>query len=130
MANLLYPTGKAALLGAVNLATDTIKALLVDATYTYSAAHDNLDDITAGKRVGSAVTLTGVAVTAGKFSASDTTFPALAGAAVAYVVIYKHTGVEGTSSLIAIFDTVTGIPYTPVGNDLVLHWNAAGILAI
>lgn len=125
MANALYTKGKEALLsGAVNLGSDTIKAVPVDATYTPVIATDaHLSDIAGGKRVATPVALASKAVTGGAFTAADTTFPAIAGAAVRYVVIYKDSGVEATSQLLALFDTVTGLPYTPVGNDLVLHWN-------
>ena len=56
MANALYPKYKEALLSAstnVSLVTGTVKAVLIDlADYTYSAAHDFLDDIPAAAREG------------------------------------------------------------------------------
>ena len=58
MANALYPIGKKGLLDAdIDLSADTIKVALVDTgTYTYSAAHDMYDDVSAGV-VGTPVTL-------------------------------------------------------------------------
>jgi hypothetical protein len=39
------------------------------------------------------------------------------------VVLYKDTGDETTSPLIACLDSVTGLPITPTGADVLLHWD-------
>ena len=45
-------------------------------------------------------------------------------------MIWKDTGSEATSPLIAYFDTVTGLPVTPNGGNINLTFDAAGIFAL
>lgn len=125
MANALYDTGRNAFLtGDIAWGTDDIRAILVDtALYTVNlTTHDFLDDIPAGARIAT-VALTGESSSAGVADASDTTFPNVSGATVEAVVLYKHTGVESTSQLIAYIDTATGLPVTPGGGDIVILWD-------
>ena len=99
----------------------TIKAILVDtASYAVNlATHANLSDIAAGARVGSAVALTPSDPVAGVCDAADISFTGLSGApTVEALVLYKDTGVESTSTLIAYIDTATGLP-TPAGASTV-----------
>lgn len=125
MANALYNSGKVGIgTAAISLTAATIKAVPVDATYTPNLVTDaNLSDITAGKRVATPVALTTKTFTAGVFDADDVTFPAVSGSAIQYVVLYKDTGVEATSTLLALVDTAAGIPYTPVGQDVIVRWS-------
>lgn len=117
MANLLYPAGKKAILDAdVDFLVDTIKIALVKTAYVYSSAHDFLDDLGAN-RVGTDATLGGKSTTGGVFDATDPTWTALSSTEVSYAVIYKDTGVDATSQLIAYLDTITGFPFTPSGAD-------------
>ena len=124
MANTLYPKGKQKILSAaINFPTDTIKAILVPGSYTYSTAHEFLSDLGANT-VGTAQTLTNKTVTDGVFDADDVTFAALApGATLKAVVLYKDTGVAGTSSLIDYIDTVTGLPMATNGGDVQIQWD-------
>ena len=124
MANTLYPKGKQKILSAaINFPTDTIKAILVTGDYTYSTAHEFLDNLGANT-VGTAQTLTNKTVTAGVFDADDVTFAALApGATLKAVVLYKDTGVAGTSALIDYIDTVTGLPMATNGGDVQTQWD-------
>ena len=39
------------------------------------------------------------------------------------LVIYRDTGVEGTSALIAYIDAATGLPITPNGGDIIVAWD-------
>jgi hypothetical protein len=39
------------------------------------------------------------------------------------VVIYKDTGVPGTSPLIAYIDTITGFPLVTNGGDITIQWD-------
>jgi hypothetical protein len=39
-------------------------------------------------------------------------------------VIYKDTGVSGTSPLIAYIDTGTNFPVTPNGGDITVQWSS------
>ena len=133
MANVLYPLGKEAILsGGVNFSSDTITVTLLDSGYTYSAAHNAIDDIAVGYRVDSEV-LGSKTITSGVFDAADTVFASLTGDPIVSFVIWKDTGVESTSTLIAFFDTKADsnpISYTPSGVNLTLQWNASGIIAL
>jgi hypothetical protein len=111
MANVLYPKFKQALFNKeINLDTDTIKVMLLDADYTYNAAHDFLDDVAAGSRVDTPITLANTSITDGVFDADDVTFTTVSNATdVVAILIYKDTGVEATSNLIAYIDVATGL---------------------
>src|SRR5688500_17521498 len=54
-------------------------------------------------------------VAAGVFDAADTTFTSLSGDQAEYLLLFKNTGTDTTSDLIAIWDTATGLPLTPNG---------------
>lgn len=125
MANALYTAGKQALLtGGIAWGTDDIRAILIDAAdYTVNlSTHDNLDDIPAAARVAT-VALTGETASGGVADAADTTFTAVSGDVSEAVVLYKHTGTEATSTLIAYIDTATGLPVTPNGGDITVTWS-------
>lgn len=134
MANAIYPLAKKALLDAdIDLLVDTIKIVLCDSGYTYSTAHDNLDDITAGARVATSSALASKTTTGGAFDAADVTYTALTGDTVTSWVLFKDSGTESTSKLIAYFDTVSGggaFSFTPSGGDLTLSFGASGIFTI
>lgn len=126
MANALYDTGRNAFLkGEVAYLTDDIQAILIDtALYTVDLANDAyLSDIPAGARVTAGVSLAGKTAIAGVADANDTTFSNVTGATVEVVVLYKNTGVESTSQLIAYIDSATGLPVTPSGGDIVILWD-------
>lgn len=129
MANALYDTYKQLILGAgLDLTSLNIKVALVDtAEYTFSAAHDFLNDVEAGSpsaviaRSGNFATKT---VTNGVFDADPSTFTAVVGAVCEALVIYRDTGTDSTSNLIAYIDTgVTGLPVTPNGGDITVTWD-------
>lgn len=113
-----------------------IKAALIDTgTYTFSAAHQYLSDITGGAVVGTAQAIgsktvgsLGVAI----FDGADVTYTAVTGASVEAILLYKDTGTSSTSPLIGLIDQVTsGLPVTPNGGDISIVWdNTNGILKI
>jgi len=128
MANELYDKGREGFLdGSIDWDTDDIRCILVDtADYTVDlAAHDNLDDIPAGARVATSGALTGKTVAAGVADADDVTFSAVTGDQSEALVIYKHTGTESTSRLIAYIDDATGLPVTPNGGDITVQFDSA-----
>lgn len=127
MTNVLYDPFVAAYLtqaaNQVDFDADDIRVILVDSgAYTFSAAHDFLDDIPAGARI-AVGPLAGESVTNRTFDASDITFTAVTGVSIEYIVVYKHTGTESTSRLIARFDTATNLPVTPNGGDITVAWD-------
>lgn len=128
MANELYDKGREGFLdGSIDWDTDDIRCILVDvADYTVDlAAHDNLDDIPAPARVATSAALTGKTVAAGVADADDVTFSAVTGDPSEALVIYKHTGTESTSRLIAYIDDATGLPVTPNSGDITIQWDSA-----
>ena len=105
MANAVQATARKLFLdGDIDLLNDTIKVVLTK-TYTYSAAHDFLDDVVVGNRVAT-VTLASKTTTGGAFDSADPVFTAVAGGStVTGLWIYKDTGTASTSPLIAWYDT-------------------------
>ena len=134
MANAIYPIAKKALLDAdIDLSVDTIKIVLCTSSYTYSTAHDFLNDVSAGYRVATSAALSSKTTTGGAFDAADVTFASLTGSTVTSWILYRDTGVESTSNLIAYFDTVSGggaLSYTPNGSSFTLQFGASGIFTI
>lgn len=135
MANAIYPKYKEALLDGssnIDLNDGDVRVILVDsADYTYSSAHDFLDDVPAGARVSTSTALQNTTVTNGLFDADDITLSSVSGDQAEALIIYIHTGTEGTSRLVAYIDTgVTGLPVTPNGGDINLAWNASGIFQL
>lgn len=125
MANELYDHGRQGFLdGSIDWDTDDIRAILIDTDdYTVDlAAHDNLDDIPAAARVAVSGALTGKTVAAGVADADNVTFSSVTGDQSEALVLYKHTGVESTSRLIAYIDSATGLPVTPNGGDIQVQW--------
>lgn len=133
MANALYPSYKALILGAgLNLTSLTIKAALVDTgVVAYNSAHDNYDDISAGV-IGTPVTLAGKSVTGGVFD--STTNPSFTGLVAAptieAVVIYYDSGTPATSTLIGWIDSATGLPVAAGATQVDVTWDATGIFAL
>lgn len=139
MANALYPSFKtflltpgadlvAGLIGAGAGESPTaapLKAVLLEG-YTYSAAHDFYDDISASV-VGTPVAVTGASVTAGVLDADDVVFPSVAeGSTVTAVALYMDTGTPATSPLVAIIDTGTGgaLAIETSGGNITIKWDA------
>ena len=120
MANTLTVTARQALLLAdFHWENDTIKAILTSSDYQYQATHSFLSDISTSARVAQPVTLESRTVTTdGAADAADCTFPSVSGNTITRIILYKDTGVETTSPLVAIIDTATGLPLTPNGGDI------------
>jgi hypothetical protein len=126
MANTLYDFARQRFLESqINWMTDTIKVLLVDTgAYTpQTAVHQYLADIPVSSRIAGPITLTSKSTTGGAADAADCTFTSVTGASIESIVIYKDTGTEATSPLIAYIDTATGLPITPNGGDIIVTWD-------
>ena len=126
MANALFDKARQRFLeGQFNWNTDTIKAVLVDTgTYTVNlSAHEFLSDIGTGARISTSGAFTGKATTGGAADANDVTFTSVTGASIEAIVLYKDTGTDATSPLIAFIDTATGLPITPNGGDIIVTWD-------
>jgi hypothetical protein len=135
VSNAIYPVFKQQLLSVflgagATVAAGTVKAALVSSSYTYSAAHDFYDDISATV-LGTPQTLASKTFVNGVFDAADITFTAVAGGATAKaVILYLDTGVAGTSRLVAYLDGLTNLPIATNGGNLVITWDATGIFTL
>lgn len=124
MANALYTLGRQSFLDAdIDWSVDTIKVALVGAGYVVNLATDQFVTDLGANIVARSSAFASKTSTAGVADAADVLFAALTGTAVSYAVIYKDTGVDGTSRLIAYLDTITGVPFTPSGADVTIAWD-------
>lgn len=126
MANTLYDKARQRYLeGQFNMLTDTVKVMLVDTgAYTPNfTAHEFVADIPISARVTPPITMTSKTTSGGAFDAADTTFTSVSGPSIETIIIFKDTGTEATSPLIAYIDTATGLPITPNGGDIIVTWD-------
>lgn len=127
MTSALYSKAKTSFLtGAINMTADTIKVVAIDlADYTPNlTTHDFLDDVPSGARVGTATSLANKTVTGdGVFDADDVTLSGVTGDQFEALLMFKDTGTEATSPLIAIWDSATGLPFTPSGSDIIVNFD-------
>ena len=129
MANAVQASARKLFLdGDIDLLNDTIKVVLTK-TYVYNSAHDYLDDVAAGNRVAT-VTLASKTTTGGAFDSADPTFTAVAaGSTVTGIWLYKDTGSDATSPLIAWFDTnasSAAISIVTNGSNITITVSASG----
>ena len=119
----------------VDWAADNIKVVLVDtALYAVNINVDQfLSAVPVGARIATSANLAGKTSALGVADANDVTIaiPA-AQPSIEALVVYKDTGVDATSKLIAYIDTGTGLPFTPPpgGGNETVQWNAAGIFSL
>lgn len=128
MANALYDKGRENILGGdIDWDAAAIKLVLVDAADYIKdlVLHDALDDVLVAARATNGISGAFASKTkaAGVADAADVTLTAVTGDPSEQIIIYKDTGVEATSLLIANIDTATGLPVTPNGGDIVIQWD-------
>lgn len=136
MTNIIYNKGKTKILNAgIDLLSDTIKCALVTSSYTPDKdAHVFFDDIT-NEVSGTGYTAGGKALAnkainqddtnnRAEFDADDVIWTVSTLTARA-AVLYKDTGTDSTSPLIAYIDFDTD--YTTSGTDFTIEWDAEGI---
>lgn len=127
MANALFNLGRGHFLdGDIDWSVDNIKLVFVDHLddTPVPATDEDLADILAAARVGTSGNFAGKSSTAGVADATDTTVSTVSGDQFESIVIYKDSGVEATSLLIAFIDTATGLPCTPNGGDITVQWDS------
>ena len=140
--SLVYTRAKYLLAtGALNLATDDIRVLLVDSTTTADTQEDvtNLAAFTTlGELSGTGYarkTFTSEAVNEdttnnrAEFDAEDLTWTAIDAGTAAAAIVYKHVGADSANIPIAYIDS-GGFPKVTNGGDLTITWNAEGILQL
>jgi len=126
MANALFDYGREGYLnGGLNWLSDDVRCILVDTgLYTPNLATDQfLTAIPGGARISLSGSLTTKTATAGVADADDVSFTAVTGATVEAIVLYKYTGVDATSRLIAYIDTATGLPFLPSGGNVAIQFD-------
>lgn len=137
MANAVWPKYKQSLMTEADTnksldqtSTNAPFAALVSATYTYVSTHQFYSSLSGV--VGTDVAITTPTVVNGLFDGDDCTFTSVSGSTVTAVVIYrKNTGANTTWRLVLYEDTsVTGLPVTPNGGNIVLTWSASGIFQL
>jgi len=115
MANVLYDKGREGFLdGSIDWDTDNIKGCLVTSGYTQNLATDTFVSTPAANIVVRTGNITGKTVAAGVADGTIPLLTAVTGSAATKFLLYKDTGSDATSRLIASYD----ISYTPTGNDL------------
>lgn len=135
MANALYNTALTGFFdGTLDWDTDTIHAQLVDTNYTFSAAHATMEaaNVPTADRVGDSIALTSKTVATTALDAADTTITNVASSeTVNAIIIYKYsTGSSASDIPIAFIDTGTGFDLATDGNNVLITWNASGIISI
>jgi hypothetical protein len=118
MSDFLFDKGRQKFLeGSIAILTDTIKIMLVTSAYTANqATHEFVSDVT--NIVVRSAALSGKTSTAGVFNASNNTISSVTGSAASQIILYKDTGTDSTSALIAHIDSYTGLPVTPNGGNI------------
>lgn len=118
MSDFLFDKGRQKFLeGSIAILTDTIKIMLVTSAYTANqATHEFVSDVT--NIVVRSAALSGKSSTAGVFNASNNTISSVTGSAASQIILYKDTGVDATSPIIAHIDSYTGLPVTPNGGNI------------
>lgn len=126
MATGMYDKGREGFATAgINWASDDIRVIFTDsADYTVDlSTHDYLDDVAGAARVAtSSASLANKTATNGVCDADDITINSVSGDQFEAIILYKHTGTEGTSRLIAYIDNYTGLPCTPNGGNITVSW--------
>lgn len=128
MANQLYPKGAAHILGLatkVDFVADNIKILFYAGSF--SATDEFVSNLTGGSIIARSGNLAGKTVTSGVFDANDLTILAVSGSAFTHVILYKDTGSDATSVLVAFYDVTS---FTPTGTDINVVFNSSGLFSI
>lgn len=138
MANAVYPEYKEFVLDGASLVSLSVDdatngpfcALVDTGTYTYNAAHNFYDDLSGV--VGTDQRISTPTVANGTFDGDNLTYTAVSGATVEALVVYRHNaGANSTWKLVLYLDaSVTGLPVTPNGGNIVVTWHASGIFTI
>lgn len=89
--------------------------------------HQDINDIRTAEIAVTGDLTVGVTIANGDVDIADFTFTTVSGNSIESLNFYYHTGVDTTSTLIAYYDTATGLPVTPNGGDIDVAINASGL---
>jgi len=143
MATTTYNNFKQLLLnGGIDLDTDTIRALIIDDSVSYTPDIDNdvyVDDVTvaASEMSGTGYTRKTLNVTIstdnandrGVADADDLSYTGLDAGTIQGVLIYKEVSTDSDSPLIGWYES-SDFPLPTNGGDVTLTINAAGLLTL
>lgn len=124
----LYPQGAAHILGkstAANMVSDTLKILFYAGSY--NSSHEFVSDLTGASIIARSSGLSSKTTTNGTLSAANLTVTSVSGSSFAAVILYKDTGADATSPLIAYFTVST---FTPTGRDVNVIVAPSGLFSI
>jgi hypothetical protein len=139
MANAVYPLFKQSLLTEADAnkslnqtGSNAPYAALVTTSsgYVYSASHQFYTSLT--NIVGTPQPITTPTVVNGTFAGDNVTFTAVSGTVVGAIVIYRQNAGANTTWRLTLYEdtSVTGLPVTPNGGNIVITWNASGIFTL
>jgi hypothetical protein len=128
MASALYPAFKQSMLDvnpSVDFNSDTVRAIFVTTGYTYNTAHNFFDDLTTTQGDGGSGRANGEQLitpttTNGVLDADDTIFASVTVTAANAIILYKDTGADATSPLVAYID---GISFTIAAGQVTIQWD-------
>ena len=111
-------------------AGDTIRCCLLKTAYSVQIdTHEFFSDLGAnvvgnagGATRADCPQLTLLDPALGVCDANNITFTAVTGTQCSWMALFKDTGVDGTSPLLAYIDTATNLPITPAGLDIPVTW--------
>jgi hypothetical protein len=146
MADVFYNLAKKQIMdGTIDLVVDDIQVLLIASTpYTPDADHDFIDESGASDIVDAELSGAGYARKSlatktiveddpnnrAEYNADDLAYTGADFGTIAAVIVFKNTGVDTTSVVIAYLDTLTGLPLVTNGGNVDIAWNAEGILQL
>ena len=119
MATGWMPTGlDATLNGDIDWDTDTIKCVMLLSSYSFSAAHEFLDDVSGSAAVNGTSSALTVTKTSGVIDMSDFTVTPDTAQTIGSLMFYKDTGTPGTSNLLWFADSnkVSNLPLATDGS--------------
>ena len=124
MANALFSKGREGILDRTIDMTGDVRAMLVKSTYSFDDNDVYISDLGSVDN-GRSAALGTKTYSLGVFNAANTSLVALAAVASNAVIIFQHTGADGTARLIAYIDTpASGLPCTPaLGQTLNVNWD-------
>lgn len=113
-------------MGDIDLINDKISVLLTSASeYNPDLLNDEyLSDIPVNARLyKSDVGLEGKSLNDGVFSADDYMCTGVLLRQIDHLILFKDTGVDATSILIAFFDQTDIFPFTPINESIEIRWS-------
>ncbi len=111
--------------GQLNWLAQTFRVVLINTNaYTVQpTVHHTLADVPAAAQIAISPALTGLTAVDGVARASNLTIPSVSGPPIGAYIIFHDTGSASSSELICYIDTAIGLPNSPQGHDVVIHWD-------